>query len=205
MAGLLETESGKIWRDETRRRDGTSFVPQQSTLLPWRTARQNACLGLEVRAEITQKTELDRQELEYVDSLLENWRLGGFENAYPNELSGGMIQRVALIRSLATKPRLLFCDEPFSAIDFVTRLRLSNEFKNLCFEDQITTVLVTHNIEEAIFLGDQVVVLSGRPGQIVNVHFPKLRDGSNVVAARSSKEFGDQFSKIWKELEDNQT
>jgi NitT/TauT family transport system ATP-binding protein len=112
-----------------------------------------------------------------------------------------MSQRVALIRALESKPHILFCDEPFSAIDFVTRLSLTTRFKKMCRVENITTVFVTHNIEEAIFLGDKVVVMSGLPGRIVATYSPTFSTGGeDAVECRRAPEFGELFVKIWKDL-----
>lgn len=206
IAQLIEPTSGQVWIDEGRINQGIAYVPQAPSLLPWRTARQNACLGLELR-ERRNSTKLSIQETyRYVDDMFEKWRLQGFEDYYPDSLSGGMAQRIALIRSLVTRPRILLCDEPFSAIDFVTRLRLSTEFRKSCKTRLITTIVVTHNIEEAIFLGDTVVVMSGRPGRIVSNYNPRLaQSGLNAVECRALPEFGDLFQSIWQDLENHQT
>ncbi len=191
--------------DEDRVRAGIAYVPQSASLLPWRTARQNACIGLELHSEVKKGRTLGEAHLERVNSMFEEWKLTGFEDNYPSQLSGGMIQRVALIRALISRPSLLLCDEPFSAIDFVTRLRLSTEFKSRCKLGAITTILVTHNIEEAIFLGDNVVVMSGRPGRIVHTYQPVFsRGGNNAVECRTSPEFERFFQLIWRDLELNQ-
>jgi NitT/TauT family transport system ATP-binding protein len=203
IAGLLEPVAGRIHIDADRRRSGISYVPQNVALLPWRTARQNACIGLELQTEAN-GGRLSPVNLEFLDSLFDKWRLRGFEDTYPSELSGGMAQRVALIRSLVSMPSILLCDEPFSAIDFVTRLRLNTEFKSLCKVRQITTVFVTHNIEEAIFLGTRVVVMSGRPGRIVSTYQPRFsKGGNNAVECRKAPEFEPLFQKIWQDLESN--
>lgn len=204
IAGLLKPTDGKVTLDADRVLSGIAYVPQVAALMPWRTARQNACVGLELKTEVTKDDKLSKANLDFVTSMFEEWRLKGFEDSYPNDLSGGMAQRVSLIRSLASRPSMLFCDEPFSAIDFVTRLRLSTEFKRMCKVSAITTILVTHNIEEAIFLGDHVVVMSGRPGRIVSIYEPIFSKGGNdAVTCRTSPEFGKLFNSIWLDLEEN--
>jgi NitT/TauT family transport system ATP-binding protein len=201
IAGLFEATSGKVHVDDLRKQGGISYVPQNPSLLPWRTARQNACVGMELRKEAG-GGRLSALNLEFLEKLFDDWRLKGFEDKYPSELSGGMAQRVALIRALVAKPEILLCDEPFSAIDFVTRLRLNTEFKSLCKVDGITTVFVTHNIEEAIFLGTTVVVMSGRPGRIVSTYKPWFsKGGNNAVDCRRAPEFEQLFQSIWQDLE----
>jgi NitT/TauT family transport system ATP-binding protein len=189
--------------DADRKNSGISYVPQDASLLPWRTARQNACVGMELKKEAGGGS-LSAVNLEFLDSLFDDWRLKGFEDKYPSELSGGMAQRVALIRALVSRPSILLCDEPFSAIDFVTRLRLNTEFKSLCKVRQITTVFVTHNIEEAIFLGTKVVVMSGRPGRVVSSYQPRFsKGGNNAVECRQSPEFEQLFQSVWQDLEEH--
>jgi NitT/TauT family transport system ATP-binding protein len=201
IAGLFEPTSGRVHVDAERKESGISYVPQNPSLLPWRTARQNACVGMELKKE-TGGGSITATNLEFLDSLFDDWRLTGFEDRYPSELSGGMAQRVALIRALVSRPSILLCDEPFSAIDFVTRLRLNTEFKSLCKVRQITTVFVTHNIEEAIFLGTKVMVMSGRPGSVVSTYQPRFsRGGSNAVECRQAPEFERLFQSIWQDLE----
>jgi NitT/TauT family transport system ATP-binding protein len=197
LAKLLVPTKGEVWIDPSQLKGGIAYVPQSPLLFPWRTLLQNASLGLELKGQ------LNSAGLERIKSMIEKYGLRGFEQSVPTELSGGMAQRVALIRALESKPRILFCDEPFSAIDFVTRLSLTTHFKFLCSVDKITTVLVTHNIEEAIFLGNKVIVMSGRPGRIIATHHPKLSVGSeDAVECRRAPEFGQLFVQIWKELKD---
>jgi NitT/TauT family transport system ATP-binding protein len=132
------------------------------------------------------------------------FRLQGFENSYPAELSGGMQQRVAIIRALQSEPDILYCDEPFSAIDFVTRLYLNTEFKKKSRSLGCTTVFVTHNIEEAIFLGDRILVLNGSPCKIVADITPRLSlCQEDAVRCRLSPEFPKLFDEIWSKLEVN--
>ena len=206
IARLVEPTSGTVYVDEKRVEGGIAYLPQSAALLPWRTARQNACISLEIQAEVKKGRSISMANLDHVNGMFREWRLSGFEDSYPNELSGGMAQRVALIRALIGHPKILLCDEPFSAIDFVTRLRLSTEFKKLCKVEAITTIVVTHNIEEAIFLGDQVIVMSGRPGRVVSTYNPVfLTDGHSAVSSRVSPEFGKLFESIWRDLEDHHT
>jgi NitT/TauT family transport system ATP-binding protein len=195
LAKLLTPTSGEVWIDPDQVKEGVAYVPQSPLLLPWRTLLQNASLGLELKGK------LSPGKVERIKEQIEDFGLGGFEDSITTELSGGMAQRAALIRALESKPRILFCDEPFSAIDFVTRLSLTTKFKFQCSVKKMTTIFVTHNIEEAIFLGDQVAVMSGRPGRIVATHSPKLSiGGQDAVECRQSPEFGQLFSQIWEEL-----
>jgi NitT/TauT family transport system ATP-binding protein len=198
MLGLTKRTSGSVELNPERVREGIAFVQQDSPLLPWRTALQNACLGPEIRGE------LNSVIVERVRRQLCEFDLGGFEESLTAELSGGMRQRVAIARALESRPALLFCDEPFSAVDFVGRLALTSKFKYLCRVRGITTVFVTHNIEEAIFLGDEVLVMSGRPGRIKQRYHPKLSIGSeDAVKCREAPEFTELFQSIWQVLKNN--
>jgi ABC-type nitrate/sulfonate/bicarbonate transport system ATPase subunit len=196
LLGLEKPTSGQVIVDQTQVHAGVAYVQQAPSLLPWRTLLQNAALGYELKGTIS------GARIEFVQGLINRYGLGGFEQSLPHQLSGGMSQRVAVIRALASRPRLLFCDEPFSSIDFVTRLDLNTKFKYMCNVEGITTVFVTHNIEEALFLGDTVIVMSGRPGRIVNTYRPTLSVGrEDAVKCRQAPEFAQLFSKIWEDLE----
>ena len=198
LLGLVEVEQGEVFVDPTRLQEGIAFVQQDCPLLPWRTALQNACLGAEIRGSLNQVV-VDRVRRQLTDLGLE-----GFEDNVTAELSGGMRQRVTIARALESRPAILLCDEPFSAVDFVGRLLLSEKFKYQCRVRGITTVFVTHNIEEAIFLGDVVVVMSGRPGTVKAIYHPSLSIGSsNAVECREAPEFGPLFKNIWQDLGSN--
>jgi len=182
----------------------TAGIEQSPALFPWRTAFQNAHVGVEI-----QKSRLRREGKEYDDTAFNKnvcddfklFRLQGCENKYPHELSGGMQQRVAIIRALQSGPDLLFCDEPFSAVDFVTRLELNTEFKQKSKLMGCTTLFVTHNIEEAIFLADRILVFKGNPCTEFKEIRPQLGDYSeNAVKCRLSPKFSDYFNEIWELL-----
>jgi NitT/TauT family transport system ATP-binding protein len=195
LLGLVPATSGTVWISPDRRSQGTAYIPQSSSLLTWRTVIQNAALGSEV------KRHLDRAHLQFVKDKLKEYGLSDFQNTAWSALSGGMRQKVALLCALTSRPQLLFCDEPFSAIDFVTRLDMNTEFKKMCMIYGNTTIFVTHNIEEAIFLGDQVAVLSPRPGRIINIYDVSLSiDPHDAVKCRRSPEFDTLFFRIWQDL-----
>lgn len=195
LLGLLERTEGNVWLHPDRVKEGIAYVQQTSLLLPWRSSLQNASLGSEL------KRALNATVVERIIEQIYSYGLGGFEQKFPTELSGGMKQRVDIIRALESRPRLLFCDEPFSAVDFVTRLELNSRFKRMCQVYGITTVFVTHNIEEAIFLGDMVAVMSGRPGRIVASYEPELSIGrDDAVRCREAPEFHSLFQSIWNDL-----
>ena len=133
--------------------------------------------------------------------LIEKYGLKGFEKRYPNELSGGMRQRVALIRTLCLRPEVLLLDEPFSALDYQTRLAVQNDVYNIIKNEKKTAILVTHDISEAIAMSDKIVVLSNRPGtikKVINVNFdPKL----SPFERRKEKSFNKYFNEVWEQLE----
>ncbi len=197
IMGSVDRTRGTITVNSERASSGMAYIPQSALLLPWRTLLQNAALGLEVRSKI------NSGGIDGVLSLIKQYGLAGFEDALPHELSGGMKQRVAVIRALAATPSILLCDEPFSAVDFVTRLELNSRFRRMCRIRGTTTVFVTHNIEEAIFLGDTVHVMSGRPARIKSSYPATLSlERDDAVKCRTSPEFSTLFNDIWGDLED---
>jgi NitT/TauT family transport system ATP-binding protein len=195
LSGLDTPTQGAVRLDLSRVSEGMALVEQSALLLPWRTLLQNAALGLELREGLAPAN------LKRVHDLIFDFGLEAFEAYRPDQLSGGMRQRVAVIRALAPKPRILFCDEPFSSVDFVQRLSLNAEFRSRCSVEGITTVFVTHNIDEAIFLGHRVIVLGKNPGTIVGEHLvPDSISEAGPVACRHLPEFTTLFASIWKEL-----
>ena len=124
-------------------------------------------------------------------------------NKYPHELSGGMKQRVALIRTLAIKPDILLLDEPFSALDYQSRLAVSDDVFNIIKKENITTIMVSHDIAEAISMSDRIVVLSKRPCYVKNIYDIVLTNKKNPIENRKAKEFSDYYNKIWKDLDIN--
>ncbi len=195
ILGIEKPDSGTMILSSLSREIGA--ILQSDGLFPWRTAFQNACLGLEVRDR------LDATAAQFVQGLIDEFGLHGFNDAMPAQLSGGMRQRVSIMRALASRPKLLLCDEPFSAVDFVTRLQLSTRFRANCLVRGITTIVVTHNIEEALFLGQRVLVMSGRPGRIVETRYPPLsaQGREDAVRCREIPEFGALFRQVWSDLQ----
>lgn len=168
MAGLLRPSGGQVILDGKPvqgPRDDIGMMFQQATLLPWRTAIENVLLPIEIRDGA--KAARAREELAV--ELLALVGLSGFEKSYPGELSGGMAQRVAICRMLITEPSVLLLDEPFGALDELTRERMNEELQRICVERNATAFMVTHSIAEAVFLGDVLFVMSARPGRIAEV------------------------------------
>ena len=171
------------------------YMLQEDALLPWLTVLQNATLGLKLTKSDT------KENIEYVKNLLITYGLEKFINKYPSELSGGMKQRVALIRTLATKPDLLLLDEPFSALDYQSRLSVSDDVYSIIKKEKKTVIMITHDIAEAISLSDKVIVLSQRPAVIKKVYSIHLSNKSSPINNRQCKEFPYYYEKIWRDLD----
>lgn len=171
------------------------YMFQEDNLFSWLTIYENAILPLTISKTKT------KENLNYVENLLKKYNLYEFKNKYPNELSGGMKQRLALIRTLAFKPDILLLDEPFSALDYQTRLKVSNDVYKIIKEEQKTTIIVTHDIEEAISMCNKIIVLSNRPTNIINTHIIKL--SNDPIHNRKTKEFLYYLNIIWKEIEND--
>ena len=200
IAGLIEPDEGEILLKGKRidsLRGKVGYMMQKDLLLPWRTVLDNVVLGLELRG-VTLK-ESKAQALEY----LYTYGLAGFEHAYPASLSGGMKQRVALIRTLICDPQIVLLDEPFSALDYQTRLYLEGILVEAVETFKKTVVLVTHDIDEAVAMSKRVVVLGSRPAKIKNVYPISFRNCSerSPVAVRNEPEFGGYFHTLCGELD----
>jgi NitT/TauT family transport system ATP-binding protein len=199
MAGLMKPTEGEVRiNDKPVKAVTTSvgYMPQTDQLFEWRTIWKNVILGLEVQNKLSPDAE------EKVQNLLDRYGLWEFRNAYPRHLSGGMRQRAALIRTLAINPEILLLDEAFSALDYQTRLVVSDEVKTIILKEGKTAILVTHDIGEAISMSNRVVVLSGRPGTVKNTHIVELTcTEPTPLKCREAPEFRDYFNRIWKELD----
>ena len=196
-AGLLFPSSGEILIDgkAVEKNDGRiGYMFQHDHLFEWRTIWQNITLGLEL-----QKKKKDPEKLAFADELLKKYDLYNFKNKKPRQLSGGMRQRVALIRTLVLQPSLLLLDEPFSALDFQTRLRVCDDVYDIIKSEQKTALLVTHDISEALSMSNKIVILSKRPAkvkEVVNISFT----GDTPLSKREDKDFGKYFEMIWRNL-----
>jgi len=204
IAGLLPLREGSITIEGTpvqEHRDKIGYMLQKDHLLPWRTTEENICLGLEINQCKT------KEKLALAEKMLKQYGLYEFRNVKPSELSGGMKQRAALIRTLVMEPELLLLDEPFSALDYQTRLSVADDITTILKKEGKTAVLITHDIAEAISMSERIIVLTKRPGRIKKEVKIKLtmEDGSapsKPSEGRSAREFASYYQKIWKELMD---
>ncbi len=171
------------------------YMLQHDSLFPWRTVLENCLLGLEIKNILT------KDNIEQVIRLLNTYGLGDFIDKYPDSLSGGMRQRVALIRTLATNPDILLLDEPFSALDYQTRLSLSDDLYKIIKNEGKTAIMVTHDIAEAISMSDRIIVLTKRPGSIKNIYNIELTKKGTPTQNRKDEKFMKYYDMIWKELD----
>ncbi|MBB5411341.1 NitT/TauT family transport system ATP-binding protein [Paraburkholderia sp. HC6.4b] len=198
ISGLLTPQSGEI--SVGRRADGEAgriaYMLQKDLMMPWRTVLQNALLGIELYRKVRP------DDIARARQMLARYGLGAVADAYPHSLSGGMRQRVALTRTLLVDPTLVLLDEPFSALDYETRLALEDDIIALRAQSGTSVVLVTHDIEEAIAMSDRVILLGGRPARIedqidieLTTHGPR-----NAVSAREAPEFRGYHARVWNGL-----
>ncbi|GGB18101.1 ABC transporter ATP-binding protein [Allosediminivita pacifica] len=199
IAGLIPLQGGRVSVGgiEVEKASGhVGYMLQKDLLLPWRSVIDNVTLGLEVRGKPKGEARKIAQEL------IERYGLAGFENSKPSGLSGGMRQRVALMRTLAFEPEVILLDEPFSALDFQTRILLQSDVKRIIREEGKSVILITHDIGEAISMANRIVVLTNRPATVKTVHeVPWGDEVTDPVAVRDRPEYQEMFSKIWQELE----
>ena len=197
IAGLIKPTTGQVnvHTDGKDKEDAVvGYMLQKDSLLPWRTVYKNTLLGLELRGADT------KENRAYVDALLKKYELDAFKEHYPNELSGGMRQRVALIRTLALKPDILLLDEAFSALDYQMRLAASNDVHRILKEEKKTAIMVTHDIAEGISMSDRVLLLSNRPGTIEKELALDFNPEQTPLERRSSDAFREYFNVIYKKL-----
>ncbi len=186
-----------ITKGEVIKKDNlkVGYMLQDDCLFPWLTIYENCLLGLKINKIC------NKENIENVKKLLDTYGLHDFINNYPNDLSGGMRQRVALIRTLAIKPDVLLLDEPFSALDYQTRLSVSKDVLNIIKNENKTLIIVTHDISEAISMCNKIIVLSKRPSTIKNIYnIDYKEDNKNPIKNRSSKVFMEYYEKIWEDL-----
>ena len=192
LTNLLKPTSGDI-----KITGNIGYMFQKDNLLEWRNIMDNITIGLEIQGK------KDKKSLDRVESLLKTYGLWDFRSMYPKELSGGMRQRVALIRTLSVNPDILLLDEPFSALDYQTRLLVCDDVYSIIKNENKSTILVTHDIGEAISISDKVPILSKRPATIKNIYDIELNmDGTKTpLKTRKVPDFQKYFDILWKELD----
>lgn len=195
LAHLIEPTSGTV-----KIEGKIGYMFQKDHLLEWRTIKENILIGLEIQNKV------NNASIQMIEQLLKNYGLWEFKNHYPRQLSGGMRQRVALIRTLATSPDILMLDEPFSALDYQTRLKVSDDIYRIIKKEEKDAILVTHDISEAIAMCDQIIVLTKRPATVKALYPITLTvEGEKTpLRARKAPEFKNYFDKLWEELEENE-
>ena len=199
IAGLLIPENGTLLLNDTplaSSRSRIGYMLQKDHLFEWRTILGNVMLGLEIQKRSDAASKAKALEL------LKTYGLDAFADARPSQLSGGMRQRAALIRTLVLEPELLLLDEPFSALDYQTRLMVADDIWKIIKREQKPAILVTHDLSEAVSMADRVLILSSRPGRLVKdipITFPEL-SADCPMNRRNAKEFKTYFNLIWKEL-----
>ena len=201
IAGLLEPEKGLILLNGKYLRGSATnigYMLQKDELLEWRTVYHNVLLGLEIQHSMTARAKEKAREL------LDIYGLDQFANSRPSELSGGMRQRAALVRTLVMEPDLLLLDEPFSALDYQTRLTVGDDIGQIIRKEKKSAILVTHDLAEAISLADRVIVLTARPATILQtVPITFQEPDLTPLKRRNAPEFKSYFNLIWKELNPN--
>lgn len=194
ISGLEEKTSGEVYIDGK-----IGYMLQKDNLLEWRTIYNNVLLGLEI-----QKTNTEDNK-KYVEQLLRKYELYEFKDKYPAQLSGGMRQRVALIRTLAIRPNILLLDEAFSALDYQTRLMVTEDIYKILKNENITALMVTHDISEAISMSDRVIVLSKRPATVKKIYDIDFEMKNRTpLNCREKPQFSKYFNLMWKELDEHE-
>ncbi len=198
LCGLIEPEEGRIFIDGKARQDSGAvigYMLQRDHLFEWRSILSNVSLGLEIQ------NRLDHKAREELGKMLDTYGLSQFQDAKPGQLSGGMRQRAALIRTLALKPDILLLDEPFSALDYQTRLEVCDDISTIIRTQKKTAILITHDLSEAISVADRVLVLSSRPAKVRHVmEISFAPEFDRPLARRNAPEFSAYFNELWKTL-----
>ena len=199
FSGLLKPDEGEILIDGIPLPDSKvniGYMLQKDHLLEWRSILSNAALGLEIQHKMDERHKNDLREL------MNSYGLGNFENSRPSELSGGMRQRAALIRTLALEPDILLLDEPFSALDYQTRLSVCDDISTIIRGRHKTAILITHDLSEAVSVADRIIILSKRPGRIKGIlPIPFSTPGLSPLERRNDPEFSGYFNEVWKILQ----
>lgn len=198
ISGLLQPSEGKLLlhgQEYGKSNTQIGYMLQHDHLFEWRTIYHNILLGLEIQHN------LNNEKRKKAENLLHNYGLYDFRDAHPSELSGGMRQRAALIRTLMLDPEILLLDEPFSALDYQTRIQVGDDITRIIRQENKTAILVTHDLSEAISLSDRILVLSKRPAVLrkdIILHFQE--DQNEPLQRRNALEFKHYFNEVWKEL-----
>jgi len=192
LCGLEKKSSGHIKISDNIK---LGYMLQKDCLFDWLTIYENCLIGLRISKNDNKKNQ------EYVKRLLKTYGLYEFKDTYPNNLSGGMRQRVALIRTLATKPDILLLDEPYSALDYQTRLAVSDDVYKIIKKEGKSAIMVSHDIAESISVSDRIIVMSKRPSKIKKIFDVKLNNKSTPIENRKDKNFSKYYDLIWKEID----
>lgn len=202
IAGLIRPDYGEInINNKNIKLSGKNigYMLQKDHLLEWRSTLKNLTLGLEIQNKLTDSSYV------LINDMLSTYGLITFKNAKPSELSGGMRQRAALIRTLLLEPDILLLDEPFSALDYQTRLEVADDIWGIIRKEKKTAILITHDISEAVSMADRIIVLTNRPGTVKSIIEVNLTVSDKTpFRSRSAPEFKDYFNLIWKELNHNE-
>ncbi len=203
VSGILPASEGEVFVNGEKSigiNSKIAYMLQNDNLLEWRTIYKNILLGLEIQKQLTE------ENIAYANHLIKIYGLEDFKNSYPSQLSGGMRQRAALIRTLVTKPDILLLDEAFSALDYQTRLSVTDDVYSIIKKENKTVLMVTHDIPEGISMADRVIVLSGRPAKIHAEHTIEFDfENRTPLRCRKDPKFSLYFDSLWKELEMHET
>ena len=194
LSGLTSKSNGDILFNGRKK---LAYMLQTDSLMPWRTILDNCLIGLEINNNKT------NENIKNVNNLLKKYGLYEFKDKYSNSLSGGMRQRVALIRTLAMNPDILLLDEPYSALDYQTRLKLSDDLYRIIKEEGKTAILITHDIAEAVSISNRVIVLTKRPATIKNIYEIKLDNPNIPTENRKDPKFNYYYNLIWRDIDEN--
>lgn len=194
ISGLIKPTSGSIKINDNNNAKYIGYMFQKDNLLEWRTVLGNVHLGLELQNTKT------KENIDYVNSLLKKYNLWEFRDKYPRQLSGGMRQRVALIRTLALRPSILLLDEAFSALDYQTRLDVCDDVYKIIKNENLTAILVTHDISEAIAMSDKIIILTNRPASVKKILDLQWDKTNPPLKRRECPKAQEYFETIWREL-----
>ncbi len=194
LCNLISNSGGNIKFNNNSK---IGYMLQEDSLFSFRNILNNCLIGLEINKNLNNETK------KYVEKMLKDYGLDEFKDKYPDNLSGGMRQRVALIRTLATNPDILLLDEPFSALDYQTRLAVSDDVYKIIKKEKKSAIMVTHDIAEAVSMSDRIIVLTGRPSKIKNIYEVKLKNKSTPINNRKDENFSYYYDTIWKDIDFN--